>query len=70
MNNIKYDGVYYPVRPVSDLRDMVNKSAELYGDRAAYLQKDKPGGTFQPVTYKRFKDEMDAFGTKLRRWYR
>lgn len=65
MNHIKYDGVYYPVRPVSDLRNMVNKSAELYADRAAYLQKDKPGGTFQPVSYKRFKDEMDAFGTKL-----
>ena len=65
MNNIKYDGVYYPVRPVSDLRDMVNKSAQLYGERTAYLQKDRPGGTFQPVTYKRFKEEMDAFGTKL-----
>lgn len=65
MNNIKYDGVYYPVRPVTDLRDMVNKSAELYKDRAAYLQKDRPGGTFQPITYKRFKDEMDAFGTRL-----
>lgn len=65
MNNVKYDGVYYPVRPVSDLRDMINKSAELYKDKAAYLQKDKPGGTFQPVSYKRFKDEMDAFGTRL-----
>ena len=65
MNNAKYDGVYYPVRPVSDLRDMINKSAQLYKDKAAYLQKDKPGGTFQPVSYKRFKDEMDAFGTRL-----
>lgn len=65
MNNVKYDGVYYPVRPVSDLRDMINKSAELYPDRAAYLQKDKPGGTFQPISYQRFKSEMDAFGTRL-----
>jgi len=65
MNNVKYNGVYYPVRPLSDLREMINKSAELYKDSAAYLQKDKPGGTFQPVSYKRFKDEMEAFGTRL-----
>ncbi|MBR5315272.1 MAG: AMP-binding protein, partial [Firmicutes bacterium] len=65
MNHVKYEGVYYPVRPISDLREMVNKSAELYKDRAAYLQKDRPGGTFQPISYQRFKEEMDAFGTKL-----
>ncbi len=29
MNNVKYDGVYYPVREVSDLKDMIVKSAEL-----------------------------------------
>lgn len=44
MNNVKYDGVYYPVREVSDLKDMIVKSAELFRDRPAYLQKDKPGG--------------------------
>ncbi len=65
MNNVKYDGVYYPVRPVTDLRDMVNKSARIYKDKAAYLQKDKPGGVFQPVSFQRFKNEMDAFGTRL-----
>ena len=65
MNNAKYDKVFYPVREISDLKEMITKSAELYGDKAAYLQKDKPGGTFCPVTYNRFKDEMDSFGTRL-----
>ena len=65
MNHKKYDGVYYPVREVTDLKDMVIKSTELYKDRTAYLQKDKPGGTFQPITYGRFRDEMDALGTRL-----
>ena len=65
MNNAKYDKVFYPVREISDLKDMIVKSAELYSDRAAYLQKDKPGGTFRPITYRRFKDEMDALGTRL-----
>ncbi|MGN0659808.1 MAG: AMP-dependent synthetase/ligase [Emergencia sp.] len=65
MNNKKFDGVYYPVREITDMKDMIVKSGELFRDRAAYLQKDKPGGTFQPVTYGRFRDEMDALGTRL-----
>lgn len=65
MNNIKYDGVYYPVRDVKDMRDMIRKSAELYGDKTAYLQKDRPGGTFQPITYGKVKEDMLALGTKL-----
>ena len=51
MNNKKYDGVYYPVREVADLKDMIESSASLYRDVPAYLQKDKPGGTFQPITF-------------------
>lgn len=65
MNNKKYDGVYYPVREIKDLKDMVTSSARLYGDQAAYLQKDKPGGTFRPISYQRFYDEMEALGTRL-----
>ena len=41
------------------------KSAELFRDRPAYLQKDKPGGTFQPLTYGEFKEKLDALGTRL-----
>lgn len=65
MNNKKYSNVYYPVRKVSDLKDMISSSADLYKDTAAFLQKDRPGGTFLPVSYKEFKDKMDALGTRL-----
>ena len=65
MNNKKYDGVYYPVREVTDLKDMIESSAALFKDVPAYLQKDKPGGTFQPVTFGEFKEKMDALGTRL-----
>ncbi len=65
MNNKKYSNVYYPVRKVSDLKDMISGSADLYKDTAAFLQKDRPGGTFMPVSYKEFKDKMDALGTRL-----
>ncbi len=65
MNNKKYDGVYYPVREVTDLKDMIRSSVALYKDVPCYLQKDKPGGTFQPITFGAFKEKMDALGTKL-----
>ena len=65
MNNKKYDGVYYPVREVTDLRDILIQSTELFEDDTAYLVKDKDLGEFVPITYGEVRDDMDAFGTKL-----
>lgn len=65
MNNKKYDKVYYKVREVSDLRDMVRKSARLYKDKPAYLQKDRPGGKYMPISYGQFNEQMEALGTRL-----
>lgn len=65
MNSVKYDGVYYPVREVTDLKDLISKSTELFRDKAAYLEKDRPGGTFQPITYGQVGEEIDALGTRL-----
>ena len=36
MNNRKYDGIYYPVREVTDLKDMIVKSTDLYKDCLLY----------------------------------
>lgn len=65
MNSPKYNGVYYPVREITNLKDMVISSSELFTDEPAYLQKDRPGGTFQPITYGEFREKMDALGTRL-----
>jgi len=65
MNNKKYDGVYYPVREVTDLKDILIQSTDLFPDETAYLQKDRSIGEFVPITYARVREEMDAFGTKL-----
>lgn len=65
MNKSKYDGEFYPVREARDLRDIIVKSAKEFKDETAYLEKDRPGGTFQPITYGQVKKDMDAFGTKL-----
>ena len=65
MNKKKYDGVLYDVREVRDLKDMISSSAKLFKDDVAYLQKDRPGGEFQPLTYGEFYKQMEALGTRL-----
>ena len=65
MNNPKYDGVFYPVREVNDLKEIITSSAELFADKTAYLEKDKKAGKFMPVTYRQMKDDIDALGTGL-----
>ena len=65
MNSKKYRDVVYQMRYINDLRDMVQSSAELYGDKTSFLVKDKPRGEYRPVTFNQLKDDIDHFGTKL-----
>ena len=65
MNNVKFDGVYYPVREVDTLKDIITSSAELFADKTAYLEKDKKAEKFMPVTYRQMKEDIDALGTGL-----
>lgn len=65
MNDKKFKDLLYEFRYISDLKDMVNSSAELYAQREAYLVKDVPGGDYRPILYKQFKKDIDALGTSL-----
>ena len=65
MNSKKYKDVLYSMRYINDLRDMVCSSAELYGERPAFLVKDTPGGKYIPITYIQFRDDINALGTGL-----
>ncbi len=65
MNSKRYDGVNYPTRDITDLRDLVYQSTELFADNAAYLEKDKKKDEFVPITYRQVKRDLEAFGTKL-----
>ncbi len=55
----------YDVRQIHDLRDMLNGSAEQFGDKAAFLVKREEGGAYEPVSFAQFKRDVDAFGTAL-----
>ncbi len=61
---MKYENLYQ-VRPIKDLKDMLNSSTELYGDKAAFLSKPKGKTDYVPITYKQYKSDVDAFGTAL-----
>lgn len=49
----------------SDLRDMINKSEEKYGNKAAYIYKTEVPGKFREITYKQFANDIKSFGTAL-----
>lgn len=55
----------YEVRPIKDLRDMLNSSVELFGDKAAFLSKSKGRSDYAPISFKQYKSDVDAFGTAL-----
>ncbi len=65
MNVNRFKDELYKVREISDLKDMVAGSADLYADSDAYLVKDTPGGRYRAVKFSQFKEDMDALGTAL-----
>lgn len=55
----------YDVRKISDLKDMIEQSARIYADKAAFLVKPRTGGDYVSVSFKKFKEDIDALGTAL-----
>ncbi|MDF2655493.1 MAG: long-chain fatty acid--CoA ligase [Bacillota bacterium] len=57
--------LYRDIRPIVDLKQMLESSVELYGDNIAFHVKDKVGGPYRGITYKETKHDVDALGTAL-----
>lgn len=55
----------FSVRDITDLRDMVKQSVELYGDLNAFLVKNKETSEVKGVTYKQFQNDIQCLGTAL-----
>ena len=49
----------------TDLKDMLEKSGELYGDRPAYVFKTEEEGNFKEITHREVRDDIKSLGTKL-----
>ena len=52
-------------RKITDLKDMINQSAQEFGDKPAFKYKTETPGQFDAITYKQFLDEINSLGTKL-----
>ena len=55
----------YKVEEYSDLKDMLQKTGEKYGDRPAYFFRTETPGKFREITHKEFREQINQLGTKL-----
>ena len=49
----------------TDLKDMLNQTGKVYGDRPAYIFKTEEKGKFRTITHKEFRENINALGTTL-----
>lgn len=63
MNSKKYKDQLYEMRKITDLRDMIRSSAELFSDDPAFLVKEVPAGEYVPITYRTLRSDIDCLGT-------
>lgn len=54
----------YNVRTVKNLKDMIEQSTQLFGDKDAFLVKNSDT-SYRSIKYSHFKQDIDALGTSL-----
>lgn len=52
-------------RPITDIKNMIETSAELYGDNVAFRQKPSNSEPYDAVTYNEMLADMNGLGTAL-----
>ncbi len=55
---------FYKVREFNDIRELMNMSADLFGDRPAFEIK-RQDGTHYNITYREYRKDIDALGTAI-----
>ncbi|MBR6472677.1 MAG: AMP-binding protein [Firmicutes bacterium] len=60
----KYN-LYKEIRPIANLKHMLETSVELYGDRVAFWQKFNKGEDYTPIKYNETLRDVNALGTAL-----
>ena len=55
----------YKTEGYKDLKEMLKKTGEKYGDLPAYIFRTEEEGKFRHITHKEFRDDINALGTKL-----
>lgn len=55
----------HKIEPITDLKDMINKSATKFKDKPAFKYKGENPGELKYITYGEFIDDVNALGTQL-----
>ena len=55
----------HEIEKFTDLKDMLNKTVEKFGNRPAYVFKTEEAEKFKEITYNEFKNDIDSLGTAL-----
>ncbi len=55
----------YDVRKIKDLRNMVQQSADIYGDLDAFLVKDLTSGKLKNISFRQFQNDIHYLGSAL-----
>ena len=56
---------YYPVRDIKNIKEMLETSCEIYGEKVAYLTKEFGTKQYQEIKYKELLEEVNSLGTAL-----
>lgn len=56
---------YEDIREISDLKDLLNSSAEIFADRPAFWIKKFKGDEYHPIMYRQLKKDVDALGAAM-----
>ena len=64
-NNGELNKKIYSVRNLHTVQEILLTSAHIFADRPAFKVKHKKGGEYHDITYRQFKEDVDAFGTYL-----
>lgn len=56
----------YEARPISDLKDLLNQSVELFGNKTAFkLKIDSENKIYKEISYSEFGNDVNSLGTAL-----
>lgn len=55
----------YEVRQINNLKEMLNSSVDIYGEKNAFLVKPKGIDRYEPISYNKFKSDIECLGTAL-----
>ncbi|HHV98253.1 MAG TPA: AMP-binding protein [Clostridiaceae bacterium] len=55
----------YDVRPIQNLKDMLESSVSIYKDKAAFLVKQKGEDSYKPISFNQYKSDVYSLGTAL-----